>query len=77
MKDFRATDRDGTRTAPAVNPTWSINELLVRRPAAVAVLNAYGLDTCCGGASSLADAAREAGADLWALLADVEAESAA
>ena len=65
-----------SNSAP-VDPTWSINELLGRRPAAIAVLNAYGLDTCCGGASSLADAAREAGVELQSLIADVEAQAPA
>ena len=74
MKDSRATDHEGTRAASPIDPTWSINELLRRRPESVAILNAYGVDTCCGGASSIADAAREEGIDLQALLADIEAE---
>lgn len=74
MKDSRATDGAGTRAASPIDPTWSINELLRRRPESVAILNAYGVDTCCGGASSIVDAAREEGIDLQAMLADIEAE---
>jgi iron-sulfur cluster repair protein YtfE (RIC family) len=46
---------------PAIDPTLSVNELLKRYPAAVRVLNAFGVDTCCGGATALDVAAREAG----------------
>ena len=59
--------------APAIDAGWSINELLRRRPESVAVLNGHGIDTCCGGARSLADAAREDGLDLAALLAELDA----
>jgi len=39
----------------------SVNDVLSRWPAALPSLNAFGIDTCCGGSDSLADAAREAG----------------
>lgn len=49
----------------------SINDILRMAPAAGAVLNRFGLDTCCGGSLPLAAAAREAGAPLDALLAEL------
>ena len=47
----------------AIDPLWSVNELLALHPAAGRVLNAYGIDTCCGGADSLEDAARASSVD--------------
>jgi regulator of cell morphogenesis and NO signaling len=57
------------KTSIDIDPAWSVNELLSRTPAAARVLNAFGIDTCCGGGDSLADAAREARLDLDVLLA--------
>jgi iron-sulfur cluster repair protein YtfE (RIC family) len=51
--------------------TWTVNEILLHYPDAVRALNAFGVDTCCGGANSLADAARESGVSLDDLLAGV------
>jgi len=39
----------------------SINEIIRRVPASIAVLNEYGIDTCCGGEISLAESAKEIG----------------
>lgn len=41
-----------------IDPAWSVNDVLRRYPAAASVFNDFGLDTCCGGALSLAEAAR-------------------
>ena len=46
-----------------------VNDVLRRYPAAVGVFNAFGIDACCGGASSLAEAAQRDSADLESLLA--------
>jgi regulator of cell morphogenesis and NO signaling len=62
--------------APAIDPTWSVNEVLRRYPAAVTVLNAYGIDSCCGGPRALADVARAHRLDLPALLAELTALAA-
>ena len=60
-------------SAPALSiADLSVNEILRRWPSAVAALNAYGLDTCCGGALSLADSAAEAGVPVTALVEAVE-----
>lgn len=48
--------------------TWSVNDVLRRYPDAVGVFNELGVDACCGGANSLADAARDAGVALDELL---------
>ena len=39
----------------------SINEIICRVPASIAVLNAYGIDTCCGGEISLTETAKDIG----------------
>ena len=40
--------------------TWSVNATIARYPETIAVFNAHGIDTCCGGAASVEDAARDA-----------------
>ena len=55
-------------TAPLVDPALSVNETLRRWPAAVGPLNAFGIDTCCGGAASLEMAAVDAGVPIDTLL---------
>jgi regulator of cell morphogenesis and NO signaling len=45
-----------------------VNDVLRRYPSTVGVFNAFGIDACCGGALSLAEAAQRDGADLTALL---------
>ena len=51
----------------------SVNEIIARFPQTIAVLNQFGIDTCCGGANSLDDAARLDGADADALFAALTA----
>ncbi|HVS59314.1 MAG TPA: DUF542 domain-containing protein [Gemmatimonadaceae bacterium] len=47
----------------------TVNELIARYPATIAVFNRFGIDSCCGGGAPIADAARRDGADFDALLA--------
>ena len=49
----------------------TVNELLREAPAAAAVLNRLGIDTCCGGSLSLAEAAASVGLETPALLAEL------
>jgi regulator of cell morphogenesis and NO signaling len=61
---------------PTVDPALSVNDVLRRWPAAVTALNAYGIDTCCGGADSLSEAAAQVGVsvdDLIGAIADAVA----
>jgi regulator of cell morphogenesis and NO signaling len=58
----------------AIDPALSVNEVLRRWPAAVAALNAFGVDTCCGGALSLSAAAEEAGVSAAELIAAIRAQ---
>lgn len=59
-----------TTTKP-IDSTTSVNELLGRYPAALPVLHALGVDSCCGGATSLTTAAEGAGITVDTLLAKV------
>ena len=54
------TDRLDARVA--------VNEAIRRFPETVAVFNEFGIDSCCGGAASIAIAAERDGADLDTLL---------
>lgn len=55
----------------------SVNEVIARHPSTTGTFNAHGVDTCCGGAASVEDAARAAGVDptklCGALLEAIEA----
>ena len=49
----------------------TVNEILARYPATIAVFNRFGIDSCCGGGVPIADAARRDGADFDVLLAEL------
>jgi iron-sulfur cluster repair protein YtfE (RIC family) len=59
-----------------IDPSLSVNEILRLHPDAVSVLNAHGIDTCCGGAMSLRAAALEARADLRTMIGEIVAIAA-
>jgi iron-sulfur cluster repair protein YtfE (RIC family) len=44
-----------------IDHALSVNEIIERYPAAMRVLNGFGIDTCCGGATALDVAAHDAG----------------
>jgi hypothetical protein len=67
------TTPDTTARAPRIDPAWTVNEVVRRHPATVAVFNAFGFDACCGGAHPVREAAGPHGADLGALVAALEA----
>jgi regulator of cell morphogenesis and NO signaling len=48
-------------TERTISEAWSVNDTLRRYPESIAVFNHLGVDSCCGGGASLADAARKAG----------------
>lgn len=52
--------RDGR---PSLDCSLSVNAVLTIFPSTIPVFNRFGLDTCCGGALSVADAARAADVD--------------
>lgn len=63
---------------PAVllNSEITVNEAIRLVPATVEIFNRYGIDACCGGASSIRAAALRDGAPLDALMAELLAVGA-
>ena len=59
------------KTLPPIDPSLSVNEVLRRWPSAVSVLNAFGIDTCCGGTLPLATAALHAGIPVGEVIAAI------
>lgn len=57
-----------TPMPPNVDTAETVNEIIVRHPAAVSVFNAFGIDACCGGDASVEEAARRDGANIQALI---------
>lgn len=60
-----------TPSAARIGPSTTVNQVLELQPEAGAVLNDYGLDTCCGGALTLAESCADAAVDLTAVLTDL------
>jgi len=52
----------------AIGPQDTLNQIITSHPEALPVLHEFGLDTCCGGALPLEEAARRHGLELDALL---------
>ena len=57
--------------AAAVPASLSVNDVLKQWPSMVGPLNAFGIDTCCRGDATLAEAAVDAGVPLDELRAAV------
>ncbi len=57
-----------------VRPEQTVAELATRRPGASRVFYRHGLDFCCGGHVSLADACHTAGLETRTLIDEIEAE---
>lgn len=56
-------------TQPELDCGLTVNDMVIRWPATIAVFNRFGIDSCCGGAVSVEDAARREGVDATALCA--------
>jgi len=53
----------------AIDPNATLNAIVARYPATLAVFQRLGLDACCGGSLPLATAAEHHALDLQAVLA--------
>lgn len=60
-------------SAVAITAATTVNEAIRRHPETVEVFNRFGIDACCGGVASIADAAERDGADPAELLGALEA----
>jgi regulator of cell morphogenesis and NO signaling len=63
-------------TTIAIDAEDTLNAIVARYPETLPVLQAFGLDTCCGGALPLRTAAEHHDLDLGALLAALRAVAA-
>ena len=55
-------------TQASVDRSVTVNDMIARHPATIAVFNRFGIDACCGGAATIEEASARDGADLTALL---------
>ncbi len=67
MSDHCGCHAHRTTAPPPATAGRTVAEIGRRSPRALAVLQAHGIDHCCGGHLTLAEAAAAAGADLPAL----------
>jgi iron-sulfur cluster repair protein YtfE (RIC family) len=56
------------KTVQEITATMTVNDAIRAAPATVAVFNEAGIDSCCGGALTIGEAARRHGLDVEALL---------
>ena len=63
-------------SAAAIDMGTTVNEVIRMYPESVSVFNQLGIDACCGGDASIAEAARRDGIDLGLLLARLDAVAA-
>jgi len=64
-----ATDGDNMARPARADASRTVGEIVADSPGALAIMQRFGLNHCCGGGLTLAEAAASAGADLDALLA--------
>lgn len=60
-----------------IDADLTVNETIRRFPSTLSVFKAFGIDTCCGGAAHLTEAAERKGTDPVALLEAVPAAAEA
>jgi regulator of cell morphogenesis and NO signaling len=51
-----------------IDPRWCVNTTLMRYPETLAVFRRFKVDTCCGGAETLTEAARVAEVEVNTLM---------
>jgi iron-sulfur cluster repair protein YtfE (RIC family) len=50
-------------TGIAIDPSWTINDVIAKYPETMSVFNSFGLDLCCGADETLSAAAKESELD--------------
>lgn len=68
---------DTSTIASAIDARSTVNDIVARYPATLAVFNAFGIDTCCGGALAVTEAAARHKIPLNALRSALESAIAA
>jgi regulator of cell morphogenesis and NO signaling len=59
-------------TTTQIDKGSTVNEIAAQYPDSITVFNQFGIDSCCGGAVPLAEAAQRDGADVDELLAALQ-----
>lgn len=59
-------------TTTQIDKGSTVNEIVAQYPDSITVFNQFGIDSCCGGAVPLAEAALRDGADVDELLAALQ-----
>lgn len=62
-------------TAFPITTASTVDDAVARSSSAIAVFHDLGIDTCCGGGATLAEAAASSGVDLITLLATLATEA--
>ena len=57
---------------PSMTDTCTVDAVIAKSPTAHAVLNEFGIDTCCGGSKSIGAAAAHARVDASAVIGALE-----
>jgi iron-sulfur cluster repair protein YtfE (RIC family) len=52
----------------AIDPSWTVNDVIAKYPDTISVFNSFGLDLCCGADEMLSEAAKESEIDSEALM---------
>lgn len=55
-----------------ITAEMTVNEIITQHPETMAVFRKHGIDSCCGGALTLAEVARKHRIDFIVLLAELE-----
>jgi iron-sulfur cluster repair protein YtfE (RIC family) len=67
--------------AKHIDEKWLIKDVISEAPGALEVFKRHGIDTCCEGARTIADVAKQLGIDpyglVWELQKEAEATAAA
>ena len=68
---------DTSAIASSIDASSTVNDIVARYPSTLAVFNAFGIDTCCGGALPVSEAAARHKIPLNALRSALESALAA
>jgi iron-sulfur cluster repair protein YtfE (RIC family) len=63
---------DTSAIASSIDARSTVNDIVARYPSTLAVFNAFGIDSCCGGALPMSEAASRHGIPLNVLRSALE-----
>ena len=68
VREVRVHKENEMTTGIAIDPSWTVNEVIAKYPDTISVFNSFGLDLCCGADDKLSVAASESEIDSEALM---------